>query len=87
MTKAVGPMGQQPGTPDFSGYWRQIKNENMDQYLKVVLLLYEEGALNTVRRRGGCVYSRNHRSLERISNDERQAHDRPFYLPLLEALR
>jgi hypothetical protein len=32
--KAVEPV-EQPGAPDFSGYWRQIKNENMDQYLKV----------------------------------------------------
>ena len=32
--KAAEPMSP-AGTPDFSGYWRQIKNENMDQYLKV----------------------------------------------------
>ena len=23
------------GRPDFSGYWRQIKSENMDAFLKV----------------------------------------------------
>ena len=23
------------GKPDFSGYWRQIKNENMDAFLQV----------------------------------------------------
>jgi hypothetical protein len=32
--KAVEPLAAQ-GTPNFSGYWRQIKNENLDQYLKV----------------------------------------------------
>ena len=27
------------GRPDFSGYWRQIKNENMDAFLQVLSFL------------------------------------------------
>ena len=32
----VAPKGAKAaGRPDFSGYWRQIKTENMDAFLKV----------------------------------------------------
>ena len=36
--KAMDPATPQE-TPDFSGYWRHIKIENMDQYLKVRISL------------------------------------------------
>lgn len=37
MTEAgAAPKGAKAaGRPDFSGYWRQIKTENMDAFLKV----------------------------------------------------
>ncbi len=35
-TRAPSQSAKAAGRPDFSGYWRQIKNENMDAFLQVL---------------------------------------------------
>ncbi|BDA41262.1 hypothetical protein COCOBI_02-0420 [Coccomyxa sp. Obi] len=52
------------GTPDFSGYWRQIKNENMDQYFRELgypwvvrksLMKYGGKSTDIVRQKGSIM--------------------------------
>ncbi len=35
-TRVAPKSAKAAGRPDFSGYWRQIKNENMDAFLQVL---------------------------------------------------